>query len=641
MKNIILAIGLFMGLAMPSFSQEKSNAEQNGDKYFFRYAYDKAIDAYSGSKQLTVSGKRNLAESYFNMGQDAQAEAMYVDILEVPSNAIPEDFYNYAMLLKKQGRYVGANGWMNKFAESAPNDLRAKSYVKNNSKFESYLNNDANCSILKMSMNTEAQDFGTAYYNDKIVYASSNAKPKMIKRKYNWTGQPFLNLYSASVENGQLVNREFFNKKMNEKMHEGLASFSSNGLKMAYTRNNVKDYNHDDVVELQIYVSDLTNDKWTEPLPFTYNNQEYSVGHPCLSADGTRMYFASDMPGGLGGVDLYWSDLDGNGNWKTPVNLGNSINTEGDEMFPFYEEEKRTLSFASNGHFGLGGLDVFSSILKANTWGPVENAGDPINSQFDDFSLIFNSKINRGYFSSNRFNGLGDDDIYSFERLPLKKMNKMIVGIVKDKKGSAIPETFVSLFDSQDSLLAYAISEKDGSFEFNVGTDRNFLLTGSKEKYSSGSARASSYGDQDTIFVSLTLLQDELVETPIDNGLTKIAKLNAIHFDFDKSNIRQDASEELDKIVRVLNSYPSMEIQLSAFADCRGTKEYNEVLAQSRALATTTYIQNRISKPNRVSGKGYGESRAVNDCICNDQGYSECAEKAHAENRRTEFTIVK
>jgi outer membrane protein OmpA-like peptidoglycan-associated protein len=443
------------------------------------------------------------------------------------------------------------------------------------------------------------------------------------------------------VENGQLVNREFFNKKMNEKMHEGLASFSSNGLKMAYTRNNVKDYNHDDVVELQIYVSDLTNDKWTEPLPFTYNNQEYSVGHPCLSADGTRMYFASDMPGGLGGVDLYWSDLDGNGNWKTPVNLGNSINTEGDEMFPFYEEEKRTLSFASNGHFGLGGLDVFSSILKANTWGPVENAGDPINSQFDDFSLIFNSKINRGYFSSNRFNGLGDDDIYSFERLPLKKMNKMIVGIVKDKKGSAIPETFVSLFDSQDSLLAYAISEKDGSFEFNVGTDRNFLLTGSKEKYSSGSARASSYGDQDTIFVSLTLLQDELVETPIDNGLTKIAKLNAIHFDFDKSNIRQDASEELDKIVRVLNSYPSMEIQLSAFADCRGTKEYNEVLAQSRALATTTYIQNRISKPNRVSGKGYGESRAVNDCICNDQGYSECAEKAHAENRRTEFTIVK
>jgi outer membrane protein OmpA-like peptidoglycan-associated protein len=641
MKNIILVLSLFFVAISSVFSQEKTSAEEKGDQLFFRYAYDKAIVSYEKAKSLTLSGERNLAECYFNMGQDANAELTYEKILNTISNALPEDFYNYAMVLKKQGRYVGANGWMNKFVESAPNDLRAKSYVKNNDQFESYLNGDAKCTITKLAMNTTSQDFGTSFYNEIIVYASSNVKPAMIKRKYNWTGQPFLNLYEAQVEGGELVKREFFNKKNNEKMHEGLASFSSNGMKMAYTRNNEKDYNHDDIVELQIYLSEFRNGKWTDAVPFAYNNEMYSVGHPCLSSDGMTMFFASDMPNGFGGVDLYKTQIDGNGNWTTPVNLGNTINTEGDEMFPFFEDAKQTLSFASNGHFGLGGLDVFSCVLNGNSWGEVFNVGAPINSQSDDFSFIFNSEKRKGYFSTNRFNGLGDDDIYSIERSVTEIRNKLIVGVVKDNKGNVIPETFVSLYDTQDSLLAYVIADNEGMFKFNVVTDRNYYLTGSKAKFSKGSARATSFGELDTIFVNLVLLQEETTVVPIDNGLTKIAKLNPIHFDFDKSEIRADAAEELDKIVKTMNAYPKMEIQLSAFADCRGTKEYNEILAQNRALATTSYIQNRISNPQRISGKGYGESRAVNDCICNDQGYSECSENEHAENRRTEFVIIK
>lgn len=636
-----MALGFLVACNFAAFSQEKSNAELNGDKFFFRYAYDKAIDAYSSDKQLTVSGNRNLAESYFNMGNNEQADSMYRIILNAPSQAIPEDFYNYAMVLKNQGNYVGSNGWMNTFYTAMPDDLRAKSYDKNNANLESYLLNKPNCKITKLAMNTSAQDFGTAYYNDKIVYASSNAKPKMIKRKYNWTGQPFLNLYCAEVKNGELENIEFFNKKINDKMHEGLASFSNDGSKMAYTKNNKKDYNDDDVVELQIYLSEFKNNKWSEAIPFPYNNEAYSMGHPCLSSDGMTMYFASDMPGGMGGVDLYKSSLVADGNWTVPVNLGNTINTEGDEMFPYFQESTKSLYFSSNGHFGLGGLDVFSSTSIGSSWGAVKNFGSPINSQADDFSLIFNQGANTGFFSTNRLNGLGDDDIYSFEQYSASNLNRVIVGIAKDMKGAGLKETFVSLFNPQDSLLAYVISASDGSFIFNVDKDLNFLLVGSKEKYSNGSARVSSFGEADTIYVTLLLKQDNSNVPVIDNGLTKIAKLNPIHFDFDKWNIRADAADELNKIVRVMNAYPLMEIELSAFADCRGSEEYNIILSENRAQATTQYIQNRISNPNRISGKGYGETNSVNECVCNEDGSSDCTDQEHENNRRTEFVITK
>jgi outer membrane protein OmpA-like peptidoglycan-associated protein len=353
------------------------------------------------------------------------------------------------------------------------------------------------------------------------------------------------------------------------------------------------------------------------------------------------MFFASDMPGGFGGVDLYKSQADENGNWSVPVNLGNTINTEGDEMFPFFEDDKQTLSFASNGHFGLGGLDVFSSVFNGQVWGEVTNLGAPLNSQYDDFSFIFNSKTNKGYFSSNRLNSLGDDDIYSIERFNEIEKKKLIAGIANDKNGNPISEALVSLYDSKDSLLAYVISDIEGTFKFIVNKDKEFLITGTKEKFIKGSTQASSFGLQDTIFVSLVLLQDETNAVPIDNGLTKMAKLNAIHFDFDKSEIRKDAAEELDKIVKTMNDFPEMEIQLSAFADCRGTLEYNAALSNDRASATTNYIKNRIANPARVSGKGYGESRSTNGCVCDENGYSECSETSHQENRRTEFTITK
>ncbi|MEY3238378.1 MAG: hypothetical protein RI883_2479, partial [Bacteroidota bacterium] len=533
MKNLIISFTILFGFGLSAFAQEKSNKEVKGDKYFFTYSYDKAILSYKHSKQLTFPGQRRLAESYFIMGQNAQAEETYLKLVNASNGVIPEDYFNYAMVLKNSGKYAESTIWLDKFQSQAPTDLRAISYSNNKLQFPDYLTNDVDCKIIKQSINTDAQDFGTSYYNDKIVYASSNAKPKMIKRTYNWNGQPFLNLYIADVEDGQLKNPEFFNKDLNDKMHEGPASFSNGGTKMAFTRNNEKDKSKDKIVELQIFLSEFKEGKWSDAIPFVYNNTEYSVGHPFLTLDGKTMYFASDMPGGFGGTDLYKSNLSENGEWLTPVNMGILINTEGDEMFPFFEEDQQILSFASNGHFGMGGLDIFNCASNGADWGLINNPGSPINTQYDDYAQIFNSKTNKGYMSSNRTDGSGNDDIYAFEIAPKAIVNKIIIGIAKDTQGKAIPGTFVSLFDEQDTLLAYILADDLGAYQFSVVTDKNFELTGTKEYYLDGSIVTSSYGVEDTIVANLTLLQDEVEEEVVivpedlvvDKDLAKLVKL--------------------------------------------------------------------------------------------------------------------
>jgi outer membrane protein OmpA-like peptidoglycan-associated protein len=255
-------------------------------------------------------------------------------------------------------------------------------------------------------------DFGPAYYKDKVVFASTRRKSGMIVRNYNWTGQPFWDMYVTDTNGVQLQNMKSFNKGMNGKLHDGPASFSKDGNAIAFTRNNYKDKTKDKVVELQIFLSNYADGKWSKPASFSHNSPEYSVGQPCLSADGKTMYFTSDKAGGYGGADLYRTSRDINGKWGLAENLGDKINTEGDEMFPFFHESKGILYFSSNGRFGLGGLDIFTSNYNGTGFEPAVNAGYPLNSQFNDYGIIANDPMNRGYFTSDRN---GDDDIYSTE----------------------------------------------------------------------------------------------------------------------------------------------------------------------------------------------------------------------------------
>lgn len=627
---------------------EKSNKEIKGDKYFFRYDFDKAIGKYERAKDLTISGQRNLAESYRNMYKNEKAAAAYSKLIDAQTSVLPEDYYNYASILKTSGKYNEAFKMMDKFSEVQPEDLRAKDYMANKAKFSDLSNNDGTFKINQLGINSNADDFAPSYYKNQIVFSSTKKQYRMIARRYNWTGKPFWNLYASDLENGQLKKAKIFNKGMKSKFHDGPASFSNNGTFMAFTRNKIKDKSDDNVVEFLIWFSTYVDEKWTEPVPFALNNKEYQVGHPCLTPDGNTMYFASDMPGGFGGSDIYKVTRTGNSAWGNAENLGNTINTEGDEMFPYLENTNQILFFSSNGRFGFGGLDIFYCQINGSEMGNVKNAGYPLNTQYDDFSFIVDNSLNTGFFSSNRPDGSGGDDIYGVDLLKSLKIDKKIEGIAQDVNGKPLSETFVMLLDDQNFLIDSATTSNDGSFSFFADTDNNFTLIAKNEFYNDGKTIANTFGKETIVNADITLLKEEIVVVQKEEIIpvivkekVKIENLKPIYFDLDQYNIRPDAEIELKKVVKIMNDNPSMVVELSSHTDSRASESYNQILSDNRAKATLDYIKSRISNPARIYGKGYGESSLVNNCAGEGDVVSTCTEEQHQANRRTEFVIEK
>jgi outer membrane protein OmpA-like peptidoglycan-associated protein/tetratricopeptide (TPR) repeat protein len=411
MKKIIILIIIILGFCMNISSQDKSRREVRGDKQYNVFLFDKAIKTYTRVKQLSVDGKRKLAESYHNIGDNKSAETIYADLIKTNSGIKAEDHYNYSMVLKMNGKYAASDKSMETFFQMKPDDLRGKDFVSKRNSFPILQNDNGTFKISYLNFNSKThQDFGAAYYHDKIVFVSSRTKKAMIVRKDNWTGNSFLDMYVADIKGGQFDNVKQFDKTLNRKRHEGPASFSNNFNQIAFTRNDYKGKIRKNEVNLQIFFSQYSNNKWSEPEAFYLNSKDYSVGHPCLTSDGRKMYFASDMPGGFGGVDLYVISKNNSGVWENPINLGSMINTEGDEMFPFYEETNNILFFSSDGRFGLGGLDVFYSQVSNSIFGEAKNAGSPINGQFNDYAFVSDNKLSAGYFSSDRD---GTDGLYS------------------------------------------------------------------------------------------------------------------------------------------------------------------------------------------------------------------------------------
>ncbi len=649
MKKTIFTFTLLFGLGLTLFAQ-KSKKEISGDKFYDEYSFDKAIDSYVAAKDLSIEGQRKLADAYHHIDRNKESEIVYSKFINNSSGVPADDYYSYAMVLKTNGKYDQAAKWMDKFKELKPNDLRAKNYAANNSELTNLQKDQGKYKITHLDINTDAEDFGTCYYKNKIVFASSREVGKLIKREYNWNRKPFLDMYVADVADDQLKNPQDFSKELNGKMHDGPASFSNDGNSMAFTRNNYTDQSKDGVVKLQIYFSNFKDKKWTAPEAFYLNSSEYSVGHPCLTADGNTMYFVSDMPGGFGGADIYKITKDDKGKWGKPENLGDKINTEGDEMFPFFEENSGALFFASNGRLGLGGLDNFGCFLNGDKFGKVYNFGYPVNTQYDDFALIINDKFAKGYFTSNRVGGAGDDDIYSYELLKGLEMGKKLKGVAKDKAGNPIPNTFIQLLDEQGNVIDTLTTKDDGSYTFLVDSDKKFKLIGTRPKYIDGDSVTNTFGKDIVVKADIILTKkEEMVarkvtiadEIKVGADLGKILQINPIYYDLNKYDIRPDAKLELDKIVSIMNEYPDMEIELGSHTDCRASMAYNQALSDNRAKAAAAYVKSKITKPQRIYGKGYGETRLVNGCACEGTVVSDCPEEEHAKNRRTEFIIVK
>lgn len=649
MKTLIFQFVLLTAFSFGAIAQEqeKSNKEKKGDKFVFRYAYDKAIKSYTKADELTLDGQRNLAESYRKMDQNILAAETYKTIVSRSEGVTNEDYYTYAMILKSTGNYAESNIWMDKFQQGDPSDLRAQSYAAHKSELNTLTTHNADNKVESLEFNSDAQEFGPNYYNSNIVYSSSQMHSSFVRRRNNSNGQPYLEMYSAESKDGQLNSPEEFNKKFNEKYHDGPASFSNNGTYMAYTTNNDHDRTKDKVVELQICFSNYVDEKWTKEEDFIFNNPAYSVGHPCLTEDGNTMYFVSDMPGGFGKADLYKTTKNSQGDWTKPTNLGNKVNTEGDELFPFVEEKNEILIFSSNGHFGLGGLDVFMVAMNGEEFGEVTNPGAPINTMHDDFSMILEEDLKKSYFASNR-NG-ANDDIYSANFTKGISVGKKIEGIAMDKDGTPLPNTFVTLTDASGNIIDTVTTQTEGSYVFLVDTDKNYNLVGTKVGLLDGKNTANTYGEVYVIESNLTLLEkpvEEVVEEEVavvpiitvDQGKKII--LAPIYFDLNKYNIRPDAAVGLDKIVVAMNENPNMIVKVSAYTDCRDTEGYNQVLSDKRAKATLAYIKKRITNPDRISGAGFGETAIINGCEGEGTVVSTCSEDQHQVNRRSEFIIV-
>ncbi|MBT8297652.1 MAG: OmpA family protein, partial [Maribacter sp.] len=455
--------------------------------------------------------------------------------------------------------------------------------------------------------------------------------------------QPYLDLYVAKIneESQELRDAIKFSRKVNTKYHEASVTFSPDNETMYFTRNNYgkklkrdkKGVNH-----LKIYRSQKINGDWTDAVEVPFNSDDFSTGHPALSPDGKLLYFVSDMPGSIGQTDIFVVDVLDDGTFSDPRNLGPEINTERKEMFPFVNEEK--LYFSSNGHVGLGGLDVFEAAFdEENGFQEVKNVGQPINSNKDDFSYIVNEKNQKGFFASNRRGGKGDDDIYSFKRLVVEEVPEnlnAIAGVVTELvTGELMPKALVTLLDENNIKLKEMQAEEDGSFLFE-DLDGN---TKYKVKITKG-----DYFDEE---VSVATKDNEVVHTEValrrlkemiavEDGIRKL-KTEMIYFDFDKSYIRKDASEELDKLVQVMTEYPNMVIKIESHTDSRGPRVYNQYLSERRAKSTRDYIISKGIEARRIqSAKGYGEERLINEC----NGRVRCTEVKHLLNRRSEFIIV-
>lgn len=415
---IIALLQLYHVRAQKNVQTHLGNHEKRGDKLFHHFSYNQAMDAYTNALENKEDDriKLKIAECYRLLNDTKNTADWYSKVIENPEVISPIHKFYYAEALSSNGEYEKAKLWYQEFCNEAKDDRRGMNKFQAVGNIHKYYMDSAAYGIEKVDVNSELADFAPAYYQNGLVFVSERNTNGLVKSVYNRREQAFLDLfYTAFDENGNTTKPQKFHKKVNTKFHEGPVTFYNENRNIIFTRNNYyqgkERKSKDGINKLKLFSAERSPEGgWTNIQPLPFNNDEYSVGHPAISADGKRLYFSSDMPGGLGGTDIYVSNFE-NETWTAPVNLGPDINTEGNEMFPFLTE-KNTLYFASNGWEGLGGLDIFKSEIVAEGFTPPYNIGHPINSRQDDFALAVNLEGTEGYFSSRRPGGIGDDDIY-------------------------------------------------------------------------------------------------------------------------------------------------------------------------------------------------------------------------------------
>ena len=645
-RIIYLVVACLVSVCMSSQKLLKSKADQQ----FNKFAYVDAIKTYErifakGYKSKEMLQK--LGDSYYFKADLDNAAKWYGELFAFTQVVAPEYYYRYAQSLKAIKDYKKANEMLVKFNQKNGNDLRAKLATAQKDYLAQIKKNSGRYTIENAEINSEYSDYGSTFSGNKVVFASARDTGGFFNKRHSWTGENFTNLYSAKIEEqGALSTPERFGGALNSKFNESTPVFTKDGKTVFFTRNNFlnkkKGKDAHKTTLLKLYKATIVDDKWSNITELPFNSNEYSVAHPALSADEKTLYFASNMIGTLGQSDLFKVALNSDGSYGKPVNLGTTINTEGRETFPMVTNENE-IYFASDGHPGLGGLDVFVAKEQADgSYQKVENVGEPINSSKDDFAYLVNTSTRIGYVTSNRDGGQGGDDIYRFKETKKLECEQFLTGVVTHKEtGLPLSGARVTLSDANYKVLQEVLSDKEGEFNFGkVDCGTKYYIKTEKPEYNTLETATITQEESGKSFVSVEL---EKIQKSVQTGddLAKAFDIKIIYFDLDKSFIRPDAAVELAKILDVMEQNPTMEIDVRSHTDCRQTAKYNRTLSNKRAKSTIMWLVEKGIAKSRLTGKGYGESQLVNDCGCEPTNESNCTEEQHQANRRSEFIITK
>lgn len=603
---------------------------KKADELYDRLAYVDAADAY---QKLLKKGKgsryvfERLANSYYYINDTKKSETYYKRVVK-GRNVKPEVIYNYAQSLKANGKYSLYNDFMKRFAEMSPNDSRAIEFMKNPNYVPNIMEDYARFEAKNLEyINTEYSEFGGKVVGKDFYFSSAR---NTNRKKYHWDDQPFLDIYKAELVGDAIKNANLLEGDVNTKYHEGNVAITADGKRMYFDRNDYLDGDFDKseegINQINLYYTEWVDGAWKGVFSVPFNSDEYSTGHPALSTNGNMLYFVSDMPGGKGLSDIYRVSIDANGNFGTPERLSDDVNTEGKEVFPFIDSNG-SLYFSSDGHQGLGGLDVFYAENDGNSFKSPVNLGKGANSEDDDFAFIYDPNTQMGFVSSNRSGGKGADDIYQIKAIEPPCDVTMDINVINEYTKEPIFGARIDLYDDVENKLSTKSTAEDGKGTVVAECDKKHVVQAFMRGFESNALVVDPTGNGKlTRTIELRPIEAIIVDDKI--------QLNPILFDYNKHNIKPQAAFELDKLVGIMKKYPNLKIKVESHTDSRGNDNYNRELSEKRAQSTVQYVISQGIDASRISGQGFGEDKPAIPCGSN------CTDEQYQKNRRSEFIII-
>ena len=612
---------------------------KNAIKDFNNAEYFNAANKFE--KTLKSGDAKNnflLAESLRKSNRLWQAEKFYRDAIK---NGIDDEMAYYYLVLsfKANNNYEQADSLIINYLKKGE-DESVISLLRKEAIYINNLKNYPDTSYYRVknlkAINTKFAEYSPSFSNEKLYFVSNRQSEKI----YSGTGTPFTDLYEiksrgANVDINSLKKLE--DNINQEKVNEGSITFSEDGTYMIFAKGN--DGKSSGRNNVDLYWSRFRRGGWTNPRLLNVNTSRSWDSTPFLSKDGKTLYFASNRSKGYGGTDIYKANVNRRGRWINIQNMGPEINTSGNELFPSVTEDGR-LYFSSDSHEGFGGLDIFVASRRGGKI-TITNPGKPLNSRGDDFGVNPYNPT-RGFFTSNREGGAGDDDIYTFvnDDPNLKIVNYTLKGTTLTPKSdtkelNVLGNSTVKLLDREGQVIEETFTDSDGNFKFIVYSDEEYILIGEKENYFSTRGEFSTIGKE----LDKSKLKEFITNVEYEKNLildriivNKSIVLDNIYYDLDKSDIREDAAVELDKLIVILRDNPNISIELSSHTDDRASVDYNQNLSQRRAESAVSYILSKGIDDNRITARGYGESQLI---ILNAE-----TEDEHQINRRTEFKVT-